>query len=117
MRSVSAHSTMIRAARVEECAALTGLVRRSKTHWGYDRDFVDAVRDSLTFTAADFDAGPIWVLELDGEVSGVHHIIGSPPEGELSDLWLNPTAIGRGLGRALFRHALETASEGASRRC
>lgn len=50
--------------------------------------------------------GPIWALELDGDPVGFYHIIGRPPEGELSDLWLDSRTIGRGLGRELFRHAL-----------
>lgn len=104
-------SVTIRPARPEELAALSDLALRSKSHWGYDRDFLEAVRGALTFTPADFAAGPIRVLELDGELRGVYRIVGSPPEGELSDLWLDPSAIGRGLGRSLFRHALETAAE------
>jgi len=100
-----------RPARVEECPALSGLARRSKSHWGYDDEFLIAVRASLTFTSADFEAGPIHVLDLDGELTGLYQIIGNPPEGELSDLWLEPRAIGRGLGRALLGHALETAGE------
>ena len=113
MRSAPPYSTTIRPARLEECDALTALARRSKSHWGYDREFLEAVRPSLTFTPADFDAGPMRVLEIGGELSGLYHIIGNPPEGELSDLWLDPTAIGCGLGRTLFRDALETAAEGS----
>jgi GNAT superfamily N-acetyltransferase len=103
-------SMTIRPAQPQESAALSALALSSKSHWGYDRSFLEAVRDSLTFSVTDFEAGPILVLELDGELRGVYHLVGRPPEGELSDLWVDPHAIGLGLGRMLFRHALETAS-------
>jgi GNAT superfamily N-acetyltransferase len=91
---------------------LSALALRSKSHWGYDPEFLDAVRVGLTFTGADFEAGPIWALDLDGELTGVYHIVGEPPEGELAGLWLDPHAIGSGLGRVLYLHALDTAAEG-----
>lgn len=103
---------VLRPGRHEECAALSALALRSKSHWGYDQEFLEAVRVALTFTAADFEAGPIWALDLDGELTGVYQLVGKPPEGELAGLWLDPHAIGSGLGRVLFLHALETASEG-----
>lgn len=89
---------------------MTALAVRSKSHWGYDDDFLEAARTALTFTTADFDAGPIWALEVDANLSGFYHLVGRPPEGELSHLWLDPSMIGRGLGDVLFRHALETAA-------
>jgi GNAT superfamily N-acetyltransferase len=103
-------SAIIRPGRRDEAVALSALAMRSKSHWGYDEEFLEAVRAALTFTPADFDQGPFWVLELDGELTGLYHIVGRAPEGELADLWLEPTAIGRGLGRTLFEHALETAA-------
>jgi GNAT superfamily N-acetyltransferase len=100
----------IRPARPDEADALSALAQRSKANWGYDRDFLDAVRGVLTFTAADVERGSIYVLEREGELSGVYRLTGNPPDGELSDLWLDPNAIGRGLGRALFDHALRSAA-------
>jgi GNAT superfamily N-acetyltransferase len=103
-------ASTIRPAEPEEAEALSSLARRSKAYWGYGVEFLERIDALLTFTAADFEAGPIWVLELDGELSGVYQIVGRPPEGELSDLWLDPNVIGRGFGGRLFRHALRTAA-------
>jgi GNAT superfamily N-acetyltransferase len=52
----------------------------------------------------------VYVLGQGREPVGVYRVIGNPPEGELSDLWLDPSFIGRSLGRRLFRHALDTAA-------
>lgn len=100
----------IRPAGREEAEALSALALRSKAYWGYDQDFLEAVRETLTISAANFDAGSIYALELNGGLAGFYYIVGRPPEGELSDLWLDPQTIGRGFGRELFRHALETAA-------
>jgi hypothetical protein len=60
----------IRPARREEAPRLTEVALRSKASWGYDDSFLEAVREELTFTAADFDLGPIVVLEVEGMVVG-----------------------------------------------
>ena len=84
---------------------------RSKAYWGYDADFLAAIRDRITFTEDDLSDGSVFVLEVRGAHGGLYQIIGSPPHGELAHLWLEPKFIGRGLGRALFRHAAQTAAQ------
>ena len=103
--------TTIRPARSGEAGALSALALRSKAHWGYDSAFLDSVREALTLSEADLLAAPVFVLEADGTAAGFYRVIATPPEGELSDIWLEPAHIGRGLGRELFGHALDTAAE------
>lgn len=43
----------IRRARSGEAESLTALAVRSKAHWGYDADFLDEVRELLTFAERD----------------------------------------------------------------
>jgi GNAT superfamily N-acetyltransferase len=102
--------TKIRPARPGEARALSALALRSKAHWGYDDAFLATVRQSLTVSEADLRSAPVFVLEADGAPAGFYRVVGAPPDGELSDVWLDPTLIGRGLGRALFQHALDTAA-------
>ena len=100
----------IRRARVGEAGSLSELALRSKAHWGYHAEFLEAMRELLTFTERDLVDDLVYVLEQGREPVGVYRIVGNPPEGELSDLWLDPSFIGRSLGRRLFRHALDTAA-------
>lgn len=102
---------LIRRAAAGEAAALSALALRSKAHWGYDEQFLESVRPLLTFTEADLAGSPVYVLTVDGEALGVYRLSGAPPEGELDDLWLDPSLIGLGYGRRLFAHALRTAQE------
>ena len=100
----------LRAARPEEARLLSELAQRSKASWGYDDAFLDAVREQLTFTAEDFDTGHIFVLVVDGVVTGLYRLGGEPPQGLLTDLWLEPEFQGRGFGRRLWEHALASAA-------
>jgi GNAT superfamily N-acetyltransferase len=105
---------LIRPARVEEAAPLTELAMRSKAHWGYDDAFMAACRDELTMRAEFIDR--IDVAELDGEVVGMVRLEAGAPgpsgrlSGQLEDMFVDPRAIGTGVGRALFRHAIRRAA-------
>ncbi len=99
----------LRAARPGEAAELTDLVMRSKAHWGYDAEFLDRVRPALIVDDRQLPATV--VAEYDGRSAGVATLIGEPPEGELDLLFVDPWAIGKGVGKALFLDALERARE------
>ncbi|GIH09747.1 N-acetyltransferase [Rhizocola hellebori] len=97
----------LRAARPGEAAELTELVMRSKAHWGYDEEFLDRVRPALT--VGDHQLPTTVVAEYDGREAGVATLIGEPPEGELDLLFVDPWAIGLGIGKALFLDSLDRA--------
>jgi GNAT superfamily N-acetyltransferase len=107
--AVAVVDAVLRAARPDEAGVLSELAVRSKAYWGYDQDFLDACRAELSFGAADVLARRIVVAESAGRVSGFYSLDGQPPVGELGNLWLEPVAIGTGLGRRLWQHALEVA--------
>jgi GNAT superfamily N-acetyltransferase len=101
----------IRRARAEEAASLSALAMRSKAHWGYDEEFLDMVRPMLTFTEQDITTNPVYLLDSADGPAGMYRLLGTPPQGTLEDLWLDPKLIGSGYGRRLFEHALMTAAE------
>ena len=100
---------LLRPARQAEAALLTELARRSKGHWGYDAAFVAACHDELTIEAAQCDGVHVIVAERAGRVGGYYQLAGEPPRGELADLFIDPPAIGLGIGGALLRHARDHA--------
>ena len=63
----------------------------------------------------DVAAHEVHVLERDGVVLGWHRLTFHAESAELEDLWLEPTLIGKGLGRLLFDHAAELARGHGSR--
>ncbi len=100
----------MRAARPGEAAELTGLVLRSKAHWGYDAAFMERVRDGLTL--GDEHLPHTVVAELGGRAAGVATLAGEPPDAVLDFLFVDPWAIGGGVGRALLLDALDRARLG-----
>lgn len=99
----------IRLARADEGPAISSLALRSKGHWGYSADFLEACRAELTFDAETCGSGWMWVATEGGDVRGFGLIGGAPPVGELRALFIDPEAIGTGCGRLLLGHALSQA--------
>ena len=83
---------------------------RSKAHWGYSQEFLEIVRPMLTFSQADLSDDYVYVLEGSRGPIGMYRLLDTPPQGTLEDLWLDPEAIGSGMGRRLFEHALVIAA-------
>jgi N-acetylglutamate synthase-like GNAT family acetyltransferase len=100
----------LRRARPEEAGVLTDLALAAKAYWGYDEAFMDSVRDELTFSPDDVVARQFVVAELDGVVIGFYCLGGTPPLGELEDMWIRPDRIGTGLGRVLWQDAMAAAA-------
>jgi GNAT superfamily N-acetyltransferase len=99
--------------RPNEAAALSALALRSKGFWGYDAAFLDACRAELTLTPDQAAAARV-VRGADGTVRGFHLLGpdpgGDPGSGELLMLFVDPTEIGRGIGRALLEDAVRYAA-------
>lgn len=100
-----------RPARREECESLTGLVMRSKGHWGYSEEFLEACRSDLTITPEYLERYPTVVLDAEGTVSGLYSFMADREPVELDLLYVDPSAIGKGYGQLLWRHLLQTARE------
>ena len=100
----------IRPARPEEAALLGELALRSKGHWGYDAAFLAACREDLALTATEIAASPVFVYEREDGIAGYYRLL--PKENgvaELDALFVEPGAMGSGIGRRLWEHVVETA--------
>ena len=104
--------TAIRRARAYEGSRLSEIALRAKAHWGYSVEFMEACRAELTVSADDLAAGAAFVVERDNRVVGFHLLERiSDAAIELGHLFVEPEALGTGLGRALLDHACARASE------
>lgn len=100
----------IRPARAGEAAALTALCVRSKAHWGYDAAFVRLCLPSLTVHEADIAAGRVLVAaEGCGPPLGLVEVRGEGATVGLEEMFVDPPAMGGGLGRLLFEAAADLA--------
>jgi GNAT superfamily N-acetyltransferase len=107
----------IRDARENEAELLTGLAFRSKAYWGYSDEFMEACRQELTYTADDIRRLSFAVAECRSKVVGFYALAASSPdEVELEALFVEPSFIGKGCGRALIEHAKRRAAAGGAAR-
>jgi GNAT superfamily N-acetyltransferase len=101
---------VLRAATVDDAPVLSELAVRSKGHWGYDAGFLERARRELTVTAEDVERLVLRVAMDDGTPLGFSAVDVHSAPAELLALWVDPSAIGTGIGRALLRDALSTAA-------
>jgi GNAT superfamily N-acetyltransferase len=112
-------SQVIREACPGEASLLSALALRSKAHWGYPRDFLEACRNELTVDESRFGSADYrcFVAVEDDSIVGFYSLKSlAESYWELDALFVEPARIGTGTGRSLLRHALHILSDcGATR--
>lgn len=99
----------LRPARRDETTELTALCLRSKAVWGYDAAFMHACRDELTITADDLTSSFVEVAVIDGAVVGVAQVVMQAATADLAKLFVEPSMLRNGAGRALLNWAIALA--------
>ncbi|MDU5144025.1 MAG: GNAT family N-acetyltransferase [Paenibacillus dendritiformis] len=102
---------LIRKATPDEAGNLSGLAFRSKAYWGYSDDFMEACRDDLTISPERIASSLIYVVEEDCRMKGFVGLEIENGECLLTDLFIEPDAIGKGYGRALLQYIIEKAKD------
>ncbi len=94
-----------------ELPFLSALCLRSKAVWGYDRAFLEACRAELTIRAEELESTALCIAELDGALVGIAQITADGDAAELQKMFVEPHAIGLGVGKSLFAWAVSTAKD------
>jgi GNAT superfamily N-acetyltransferase len=109
----------IRLAREAEAAALSALCFRSKAHWGYGEEFMARSRASLTITPDFIATGRVFVAEPEGCAPlGVASVapLAEDRTYDLVHLFIEPSAMQKGVGKLLFEAAANKARADGARR-
>ncbi|MGZ3506599.1 MAG: GNAT family N-acetyltransferase [Vulcanimicrobiaceae bacterium] len=99
----------LRNARPEEAGALTALALRSKRSWGYDEAFMKRVLAEMIVTPELIETSETLVVEEGRRIVGYARIRVEGVSGTLHDVFVEPDALGRGVGRTLCDAALRLA--------
>ena len=99
----------IRPLTEEELEEASAVCLRSKAYWGYDAAVMKACRDELTPSAADLEGGLSLGMREGGTLLGVAQVICESDNWELEKLFVDPPAMGRGVGSQLFAWAVAAA--------
>ena len=95
-------------AKPEDAAGLTEIAFAAKRHWGYPERWLQVWADILTVTPELVAKNPTFSAMEDDSALGFYSLT-TKPRPDLTHLWVLPRAMGRGIGRALFEHAVEQA--------
>ena len=98
---------MIRRAVPAEAEALTALAHAAKRHWRYPEEWIALWRRDLTFTPEFIERYPVHCAVEGDATVGVYALLFAGADCELEHFWIAPARMGKGVGRALFEHAVE----------
>ena len=106
----------IRQPTVDELSGLSDLCFRSKAIWGYDEEFMEACRGELSLEPRDLELTPIAVAEHDGKPIGVAQLKVVDDEADLLKLFVEPSVLRNGTGKALLAWANDVAKKLGAKR-
>jgi GNAT superfamily N-acetyltransferase len=104
----------IRPAQEREAESLSALALKAKAHWGYSADTIELWKQELSVSSDTITSTPIFVAAVGDEIAGFYSLLPSNDSWKLDHLWVLPRFMGRGIGRELVAHALETAARGGA---
>ncbi len=101
---------IIRPALGQDAGRLTQIAHDAKRHWGYPETGLQHWQADLTISADFITNNQVYVAEREGEIVGFYALIARDQRAELEHMWVAPEHIGKGVGKELFIHAMQTAA-------
>src|SRR6185503_4524457 len=94
-------------AKPEDAARLTQIALASKRHWGYPERWIATWTRLLTIEPTLIAEQETYTAYIDRVPVGFYSLSRGPGRMNLEHLWVLSEAMRRGVGRALFVHAVE----------
>jgi GNAT superfamily N-acetyltransferase len=89
----------------EDASTLTDIAHAAKGHWGYPKSWLREWDDVLSITSEYILNNPTYVAISDERIVGFCSVLVGGDEARLDHLWVMPSEMKRGVGRALFELA------------
>jgi len=99
----------IRRAVSDDAPHLSQLAQRAKAHWNYPAEWLTAWQPQLTIEPRYLAEHRVLVAENAGRLVGMCAIEDRGTWWSLEHVWVDPTSMGQGVGRALLQQALDLA--------
>ncbi|VBB06733.1 acyl-coa n-acyltransferase [Lucifera butyrica] len=101
----------IRRARKADCKTLTAIAVRSEAYWGYDSGYMEKFTSVYKVTEDFIGHNPAFVIEENEEIIGFYGVLIGPGEISLEYLYIEPESIGKGYGKLLWNHMVNTCNK------
>ena len=96
-------------AKPDDAATLTAIAFAAKRYWGYPERWIERWRELLTVHPEFIAEHETHSAVVDARTVGFYALGRKGDRADLLQMWVLPEAMGRGVGRALFLHAVECA--------
>ena len=94
------------AARPAHARRLSEIARAAKAHWDYPAAWLAAWRDELRITPDDISRDRVVIAALNDSIVGFCALKTDDGQTAIEHLWVDPPAMGAGIGRRLLEDAL-----------
>jgi ribosomal protein S18 acetylase RimI-like enzyme len=101
----------IRRAIPEEADTLSQITFSAKGHWGYSERWMEIWKPQLTFSPEYFEQNESWVAVDNEKPIGFYTLQEKNGNAWIDNLWVMPEFIGKGIGKKLFLHAVESSRQ------
>jgi GNAT superfamily N-acetyltransferase len=99
----------IHRAKPENAVALTEIAFAAKRLWGYPEQWIQGWKSVLTIQPEFVATNETYIAYIDGQTVGFYALVNRMDRASLEHLWVLPSAMGQGVGRVLFNHAVQRA--------
>ncbi|WP_291633350.1 GNAT family N-acetyltransferase [Clostridium sp.] len=100
--------TIIRQAKKWESKTLTNIAIKSEAYWGYDSDYMENFKSLYKVTEEFISNNITYIIEENDSIIGFYGILRDDKEISLEYLYVEPKSIGKGYGKLLWNHMVET---------
>ena len=112
---MSADEVSFRRALPSQAEAARGLIVRSMGHWDHPPGYLEEAAKLSNLSAEDLRRDDAWMVLVDDAVVGFYRLTRADDSAEIEEFHLEPSVIGRGIGRRMFDHATERAGTSGAR--
>ena len=109
MSEATLYFTPILRAKPDDAAALTEIAFAAKRHWGYPERWIEGWRNILTVQPEFVAKHETYAACVGGRPVGFYSLSRKSDAMSLERLWVLPEMMRKGVGLALFAHAVERA--------
>ncbi len=93
-----------------EHKTITKITKSSKAYWGYQQEWMQMWEDELTISPDYIRGNKVYKATYNAKIAGYYSLsFINDKVAELDNLFVLPKFIGKGIGKKLMHHAIETA--------